>query len=544
MPVLTPADSYDALIEGFRWTLPERLNIAQACCSRWAGEAPGRVAIVEPGAEGASYDFAQLEAEASRIAHALTAAGVTRGDRVGVFLPQSFAAAAGYLAVLKMGAILMPLAPIFMAEALQFRLSHASAKALITDASGVEKLASVRSTLPALTAVFSIDGATEGVSDLREATQGHSDSFPCVDTGASDPALLYYAAAGAGDPNGTLLPHSVVHGGMTGVEMGLDFPTEDGADVFWTPADWGFIAGSLCCLFPALLLGRPTVANRAQRFEPAATFQLMQDEGITCMFLPPTASKVLREDPDLGARYDLKVRAIISGGEPFTPELQDWSEQVFGCKMHDYYGQTECNACVGTNARIMEAKPFKLGKPAPGRTVAVLDVDANPMPVGETGLIAIKAPDPVMMLEYWNDPDATAQKIRGGWLYTGDYGVQHEDGYVSWAGRVDDVITSAGYRIGPAEIERHLETHEAVAAAAVFGVPDEKRTEVVGAWIVLKEGADPSTETQEAIRGYVKSRLGAHEYPRVIRFVTDFPRIAGGPDRKKIQAQHIQEASQ
>lgn len=542
MPVLTRADSYEALIDGFAWAIPERLNIAELCCGRWAKEAPERVAVLQPRPDGTPQPttFAEIEEDASRIAHVLVAAGVKPGDRVGVFLPQSVEALSGYLAALKVGAILMPLAPIFMTEAVHYRLSHAGAKVLITDAAGAEKVAPIAHQLTSLELVASVDGATAGATDLTAAMAQQPDHFATVDTAASDPALLYYAAAGAGDPNGTLLAHSVIHGSMSGVEMGLDFPTEDGDDVFWTPADWGFIAGSLCVLFPALMLGRPIVANRAQGFKADATFQLLQDFAVTCTFLPPTASKVLREDPELGKHYALKVRAIISGGEPFTPELQGWSQAVFGCKMNDYYGQTECNAAVITNHSLMEAKPFKLGKPAPGRTVAVLSVDGTPMPVGETGLIAIKAPDPVMMLEYWNDPEATAEKIKDGWLYTGDYGVQHEDGYFSWAGRVDDVITSAGYRIGPAEIERHLKTHPAVADAAVFGVPDEKRTEIVGAWIVLAEGASGDQATEAAIRDHVKARLGAHEYPRVIRFVDDYPRLAGGPDRKQIQKQHGQ----
>jgi len=214
-------------------------------------------------------------------------------------------------------------------------------------------------------------------------------------------------------------------------------------------------------------------------------------------------------------------------------ELLAWSREFLGITPNEYYGQTECNLVVANCARLMPVKPGSMGRPVPGHDVRVIDDDGQPLPASTVGQIAVRRPDPVMMLEYWRNPEATRAKFTGDWLRTGDEGHTDEDGYVWFLGRDDDVITSAGYRIGPGEIEDCLGKHPAVALAAVVGVPDALRTEVVKAFILPRPGTDVTPALETEIRDYVKTRLSPHEYPRIIEFVEDLPMTATGKIKRK-----------
>jgi acetyl-CoA synthetase len=274
--------------------------------------------------------------------------------------------------------------------------------------------------------------------------------------------------------------------------------------------------------------GVPVVAQRFEKFDPEEAFTLMARAQIRNAFIPPTALRMLRAAPNPKGRHAINMRSIGSGGESLGAETYEWGKSAFGLVINEFYGQTECNIVLAACNALGVSKPGAIGKPVAGHTVAVIDGEGNPLKTGETGQIAVKRPDPVMFLEYWGKPEATRDKFIGEWMTTGDQGVVDDEGYFSFVGRDDDVITSAGFRIGPGEIEDCLIGHPAVALAAVIGKPDALRTEIVKAFIVLKKGHTASDALASEIQGFVKTRLSAHEYPREVAFIDTMPMTTTG----------------
>src|SRR5476649_1449717 len=254
----------------------------------------------------------------------------------------------------------------------------------------------------------------------------------------------------------------------------------------------------------------------------------MQNAGVRNAFIPPTALRMMRAAPIPRGRYDFKLRTIASGGESLGVEALEWGKFAFGLVINEFYGQTECNLVLGSCAALGVSRPGAIGKPIPGHSVAVIGRDGNPLKAGEVGQIAVKRPDPVMFLEYWDNAQSTRDKFIGDWMTTGDQGVMDADGYFSFVGRDDDVITSAGFRIWPGEIEDCLIRHPAVALAAAVGKPDALRTEIVKAFIVLKKDFAPSDALAAEIQSFVKTRLSGHEYPREVAFIDDMPMTTTG----------------
>jgi acetyl-CoA synthetase len=311
------------------------------------------------------------------------------------------------------------------------------------------------------------------------------------------------------------------------VQMPHEFLPQPG-DRLWTPADWAWAGGLLNVLLPGLHHGVPVVARKTEKFDPEEAFRLMADHQVRNTFVPPTALRMLRTVPNPRGRFALALRTIASGGETLGAETFAWGREALGLTINEFYGQTECNLVLSSCAAIGVAKPGAIGKPVPGHKVAVIRDDASPCEPGELGQIAVARPDPVMFLSYWNKPGATEAKFIGDWMTTGDQGVLDDEGYIRFVGRDDDVITSSGYRIGPGEIEDCLIRHPAVALAAAVGKPDPVRTEVIKAFIVLKEGHSPSDTLASDIQKFVRARLSAHEYPREISFRSNLPLTTTG----------------
>jgi acetyl-CoA synthetase len=270
------------------------------------------------------------------------------------------------------------------------------------------------------------------------------------------------------------------------------------------------------------------VARKFDKFVPDEAFALMASAGVRNAFIPPTALRMMRAAPSPRGRYDFKLRTIASGGESLGVEALEWGKSAFGLVINEFYGQTECNLVLSSCAALGVSRPGAIGKPVPGHKVAVIDRDGHALKAGEVGQIAVQRPDPVMFLQYWGKPEATRDKFIGDWMTTGDQGVMDEDGYFTFVGRDDDVITSAGFRIGPGEIEDCLIRHPAVALAAAVGKPDALRTEIVKAFIVLKKNYAPSDALAAEIQDFVKTRLSAHEYPREVAFIDDMPMTTTG----------------
>jgi acetyl-CoA synthetase len=519
---------YDQLYREFRWNIPARYNIGVDCCDKWAAQDPNRLAILHVRAGGEDrISFGWLRETSNRLANVLRAQGVSRGDRVAIFLPQAPEVAAAHMAIYKLGTIALPVAILFGPDALSYRLQNSGAKALLTNTQGLAKLSEVRDSVPELTCVLSIDGAADDAHDFKTLLAKASSDFSPVDTAANDPAMMIYTSGTTGQPKGALHAHRVLLGHMPGAEL-PHYPFPQQGDNYWTPADWAWAGGLLDVLLPSLHHGVPVVARKFDKFDPDEAFALMQKAEVRNAFIPPTALRMMRAAPSPRGRYDFKLRSVASGGESLGVEALEWGREAFGTTINEFYGQTECNLVIGACAQLGQFKIGSMGKAVPGHVVAVIGPDGEPLKPGEVGQVAVQRPDPVMFLQYWGKPEATRDKFIGDWMTTGDQGVMDEEGYFTFVGRDDDVITSAGFRIGPGEIEDCLIRHPAVALAAAVGKPDKIRTEIVKAFIVLKKDYAPSDTLAAEIQSFVKTRLSGHEYPREVAFIDNMPMTTTG----------------
>ncbi len=539
--MLEAGASYDEVRRRFRWRLPENYNIGVDVCDRHAAARPDAIALVHEDEHGTvrRYSFGEIRALSNRLANSLAAQGLVRGDRIGILLAQGPETAIAHVAAYKAGLIAIPLFVLFGEDALEYRLTNAGARALVTDRDNLPKVLAIRRRLPALQTILVVGGGgMDGTLDFDAALECASDRFSPVVTAADDPALIIFTSGTTGPPKGALHAHRVLLGHLPGVEFPHEFFPQPG-DLFWTPADWAWIGGLLDVLLPAWHHGVPVLAHRARKFDPEAALAMLARHQVRNVFFPPTALKLIRQ---AGARAPqaLRLRSVGSGGETLGEELLGWGRATFGLTINEFYGQTECNLIVGNCAGIMPVRPGSMGRPIPGHDVAVINAEGQPCPAGETGQIAVRRPDPVMFLGYWKNSTATAEKFIGDWMVTGDLGRCDGDGYLHYVGRADDVITSAGYRIGPAEIEDCLLKHPAVAMTAVIGVPDPVRTEAVKAFVVLTSGRRPTADLAAELQDHVKSRLAAHEYPREIEFIDSLPLTATGKImRRELRAREI-----
>ena len=525
--MLTKTNSYEDLITGFSWNIPPQYNIAEDICDKWA-DGTGKTALIyeREDLSTRAFSFDQIKSLSNKLANAMAAAGVQRGDRIGVLLPQKPEVAIGHLAAFKLAAISVPLFTLFGRDALRFRLKDSGIKLLITDLEGYEVVELIRGELPELKHIVCIDGAVGTAIDFQSMLEVASDELTVAPTSCDDPAMIIYTSGTTGDPKGALLPHRSMLGHMPGVELSHDFLGQDG-DFIWSPADWAWIGGLVDVLFAAWQLGVPVLARRFQKFDPVEAVHLIARHGVKNVFMPPTAIKLLRTLPAKDFK-GVKLRSMASGGESLGAELLNWSTETLGIEINEFYGQTECNMTVSGCSGLYKIKPGSIGRVAPGHHIGIIDDSGIRLPTGEDGLIAFESPNPVMFTKYWNNEQGTTDKFIGKFLVTGDLGRIDDEGYVTFLGRQDDVITSAGYRIGPGPIEDCLLSHPSVALSAVVGKSDPMRTQIVKAFVVLKEGAKASDALVQELQEWVRSRLAKHEYPREIEFISDLPRTNTG----------------
>jgi len=531
-------DRYAELYRSFRWEVPARFNIARACCGQWA-EDRSRFALYwedweDAGGARAAYSFWDIQQAANRLSNALAALGVQRGDRVAIILPQRPEAAIAYIAIFQMGAVALPLSHLFGPDALEYRLAHAGASVAIVEPATLPSLWAVKDRLPALRQVIGVGGARE--SDVRpweDLLAQASRRFACVDTAADDPALIIYTSGTTGAPKGALEAHRLIIGNIPGFVHSHDFFPQRG-DLFWSPADWAWAGGLFDALLPSWYFGIPIVGVRG-RFDAERAYDLLERYGVRNSFLFPTALKLMMKAvPEPKRRFALDLRSIMSAGESVGVTVLDWAREQLGVTINEMFGQTEINYVVGNCQAAWPVKPGSIGRPYPGHHVAVIDERGKEVPRGELGEIAVhRAGDPVFFLEYWKNPQATRDKFVGDWGLTGDQGKMDEDGYLWYQGRTDDVIKSAGYRIGPAEIESCLVKHPAIANAAVIGKADATRGQIVKAFIVLQPEVTASAALEDEIRQHVRGRLAPYEYPREIEFIDALPMTTTGKVQRK-----------
>jgi acetyl-CoA synthetase len=486
--------TYEELCEGFRWQVPAQVNLGVDVCERHPREA---VAILVTNGREVTrrVTFGELSDDSNRLANVLRTRGVGEGDRVGIALPQRPETAVAHAAVYKLGAIAVPLSTRFGPDALAVRLDDAEPALVLADHE--------------LDGVATIDVDRELPGLLAEA----SPRFEPVATAADAPALIVYTSGTTGPPKGALLAHRVLHGHLSAFELSHDFfPQPD--DVIWTPADWAWMGGLFDVLMPGLYHRRPVVAFGTTRFDPERAFDLIERIGVRNVFMPATALRMMAVHD--GPRVSL--RTVASGGEMVGEETAAWCAERLGARLNEFYGQTEANLLVG-NCAAWPAKPGSMGRAYPGHDVRLVDGEVT---------VAVDG-NPVVFLGYWRNEGATAEKVRDGRLHTGDLAEVDDEGYFRFVGRTDDIISSAGHRIGPGEIEDCLVRHPAVALAAVIGIPDDLRGQAIKAFVVAER---PSEALAEELKAMVRQRLAAYEVPREIQFVDELPLTTSGKIRR------------
>lgn len=533
-------DSYEQLRDAFEWEVPERFNTAEYICDRWASD-KSRVALFAANHRGTerTYTFWQLRNITNRLANHLRNIGIERGDRVGVNAPQKPETLIAHVAIWKLGAVSVPLSTLFGTEAIRYRLDDADAKACIVDSANAEPLRSVSDDIESLSDVLIIsDEHRSSERGFWDAIEAASREFRPVDTAAEDDAIIIYTSGTTGDPKGVRHAHRVLLGNLPMFVTTVCNMEMSAGDVFWTPSEWAWVATLYDILFPGLFFGKPVVAyESAEGFDAETAFSVIERFGVSNYFAPPTALRMMMQVDDPASTYDVSdVRVVSSGGESLGQSIVDWAAAAFdGATVHEGYGQTEANMVVGDCTALTEFREGKIGPPAPGHELAIVDPETAEPSVepDEIGEIAIRYEgDPICFKEYWKKPEQTAEKVQNGWLLMEDLGAMDADGYVSFHSRKDSVIISAGYRIGPVEIEEALASHESVADAGVIGIPDDERGEVPKAFIVLAPGYEPSSELEDELEQYVRNRLAEYEYPRAFEFIDELPTTTTGKVRR------------
>ena len=534
--MLQKLNNFEELCLLFKWNIPEFYNIASDTVDQDIYQ--NRIALINFLQDGKieEWSFVDIKRYANKLANVFDHFHLEANARVGIILGQCPETAIAHMACFKSGKISIPLFNLFGTDALHYRLLNSRASLVICDNIGLNKIFEIKDRLPDLKKIICIDSNDEknNVFNFKKLIEKASDSYSTKKTKASDPALIIYTSGTTGGPKGALLPHRSLLGHIPGVEIPHEFlsSSEPVTDLFWTPADWAWIGGLFDVLLPAWHFGIPVVSYRSQKFDPEFTFELMSKLEIKNTFLPPTALKMMKSFNPSKTVKNLKLRTVGSGGEALGEDLLEWGKQILGVGINEFYGQTECNLTVSNCGAIMPTRQGSIGKPVPGHEVRI--INENGELIKEPGLdgeIIVKSDTPVSFLKYWENDKATKQKVRDGWLYTGDFAYKDEEGYFYFKGRKDDIINTSGYRVGPSEVEDAILSHPEVSMVAVIGVSDKLRGQIIKAFIVTGNHKNVLTQNdklKQSIQNHVKLRLAAHEYPRLIEFVHELPLTTTG----------------
>lgn len=537
------ADRYQQLYQEFHWHIPQHFNIAQVCSQRWAEDQQHgtRAAVYFENSEAhtETLSYASLQARANQLAQLLKAQGLQRGDVIACILPQRPETAITLIACLQLGAIVMPLSFLFGPEALEYRLQHSAAKALIVDSSGIDAFLQIRANCPAVGTLITLDCQAGQALDWHAALATMPEVFEMVDTLSSDAAILIYTSGTTGAPKGALLPHAALIGNLPGFVASQNwFPQEQ--DVFWSPADWAWTGGLMDALLPTLYFGKAIVGYQG-RFSADTAYYLMEKYRVTNTFLFPTALKLMMKACATPLQqYRLHLRAIMCAGEAVGDAVFNWCVSALKITPNEMFGQTEMNYIVGNSHQHWPAKPGSMGRPYPGHRVALIDdagLEVADQAIGEVALHRYDIhgqPDPIFFLGYWNNAAATRDKFSGEWCRSGDLALRDADGYLWYQGRADDMFKAAGYRIGPSEIENCLLKHAAVLNVAVVPKPDQERGNLVKAYIVLSQGYLASAALMAELQNHVRGKLAPYEYPKEIEFIEQLPMTASGKIQRRL----------
>jgi acetyl-CoA synthetase len=510
-------ESYEAACAGHRWEVPERYNIAQDVCDK---HPPDKLAMVWERFDGARREltWGELQALANQAAWVLRDAGVARGDRVAVVLPPTPETAAIFFGTWKLGALLLSMSVLYGDEGIRHRLGDAEPAVLVTDSANAGRFADAGVRVLVLDA----DGSEGGL------LAGAPTDFIGVETAADDPAQLYYTSGTTGLAKGIVHAHRYL---LAHEEFVYCHEVEDG-ERFHGMGEWAWAAGIAPLLGPWRLGAVQYVFQRSGGFDPHEQLAFLSRNEVTNVFTTPTAMRSMMGIADAGSRHPCGFRRVCSAGEPLNPEAIRWFREQYGVTVLDFYGLTESYPLVA-NYPFMEVRDGSMGRPAPGWDVAILDEDERPVGVGERGEICLRArSNPHYPLGYWRNDEAARETFGGEWFHTKDAASMDAEGYYWYEGRADDVIISAGYRIGPFEVESACLEHPAVREAAAVASPDERRGMVVKAFVVVADGFAASEALAEEIKTHVRSHLSAYAYPRLVEFVDELPKTLTGKIRR------------
>ena len=503
--------TYEEACAAHSWHVPERYNIAADVCDKHPRD---KLAMIHEDPDGAVREvtWGELQDSSDRFARLLRDRGVQRGDRVAMLLPATPEAAAAFFGTWKAGAILLSMSILYGDEGIRHRLDDSQARVVVTNAANRSRV--------------------EGRADVVELEPGDLDDGDTdverVDTAADDPAQLYYTSGTTGLAKGILHAHRYILGHE---EFAYSHDIGDG-ERFHGMGEWAWAAGICPLIGPWRLGAVQLVLQRKGGFDPHQQLDFLSRHKASNVFATPTAIRSMMGISDAGTRYPQEFRIVCSAGEPLNPEAIRWFREQYGVTVLDYYGLSESYPLCG-NFPFMEVREGSMGKPMPGWDVTILDADERPVAHGERGEICLRArSNPHYPLGYWNNPEAGEETFGGEWFHTKDAASQDADGYIWYEGRADDVIISAGYRIGPFEVESACLEHPAVAEAAAVAWPDERRGNIVKAFVVLAAGHEPSDELGKQIGAFVRDHLSAYAYPRVVEFVDDLPKTLTGKIRR------------
>ena len=515
--------------------LPSHANIARDTVGRFAkGETAGHTALLFEDEDGGlrHYSFAELDDLSDRFAAALAERGVARGEPVAVHTGQTPETAIAHLAIYKLGAVVLTLSQLYGPDTVEHVLGDSRTRVIVTERAAWDRFKPAQDRFATLEHRILRGGAAAGETAFEDCIATPAEDFEAVRTGADEPALLMYTSGSTGMPKGMLHAHRILHAYLPSVTMFYNLELDMPGQVYWSPADWAWVGGLLDLVLPAWMTGQMVVASQ-HRFDAEWAFAFMARHGVTHSFMTPTALKRLAEIKTPRARWDLKVRVICTGGESLPGDVVRWAKEDFGIVCNEFYGLTEFNHLVGNCEALYPIVPGSMGLAYPGRVVAVIDAEGNEQPDGVVGEIASWAPaDPSLFLGYWGQLGVPEKMRLGNWLRTSDLAMRDAQGYYWYQGRNDDLIKSAGYRIGPAEVEDALVRHPQVAEAAVIGKPDKDRGAIVMAFVRLMPGAQPNDALVKELQDHVKTNLAAYKYPREIEFVVSFPLTSSGKIRR------------
>ncbi|WP_217557727.1 acetate--CoA ligase [Paenibacillus sp. GbtcB18] len=528
--------NWEKIESNFSWFDTGKVNMAYEAIDRHAESSrKDKVALYYSDQKrDESYTFSQLKTTSNQFGNVLRKLGVNKGDRFFIFMPRTPELYMALLGAIKIGAVVGPLFEAFMEMAVRDRLHDSEAVAIITTPALVHRIPTAE--LPNLKHVIVVGEdleLQEGQVDFHKEMAQASEELDIEWVDREDGLILHYTSGSTGKPKGVFHVHNaMVQHYYTG-NIVLDLKEDD---VYWCTADPGWVTGTSYGIFAPWLNGATNVI-RGGRFSPQDWYNTIQKYGVTVWYSAPTAFRMLMgAGDDVVNQFDLSsLRHVLSVGEPLNPEVVRWGLKVYGQRIHDTWWMTETGGQLICNYPSMPIKPGSMGRPIPGVEAAIIDDSGNVLPPNRMGNLAVKTPWPSMMRKIWNNPAKYEEYFRiTGWYISGDSAYMDEDGYFWFQGRIDDVINTAGERVGPFEVESKLVEHPAVAEAGVIGKPDPMRGEIIKAFIALREGFEPSDELKADIAKFVKEGLSAHASPREIEFKDKLPKTRSGKIMRRV----------